>query len=143
MQKYLKLCQKLRSMPKVWENVLIAIFTVQMIFLVYRTIFLVCRKFFFARAVQTFFASSLPYGLMCVKASLWTACCGQKSCQHIDEIDPNSKLLKSNYLSSMLSTQCAAVMKCLWLTRDVPHWCCHSPSDLKPISSTLYEWIFA
>ncbi len=32
MEKYKKVCQKLRSMPKVLENVQIAIFAVQMLF---------------------------------------------------------------------------------------------------------------
>ena len=42
MQTYLKVRQKLRSMPKVWENVLIAIFAVQMLFLAVQMIFFWC-----------------------------------------------------------------------------------------------------
>ncbi len=59
MQKYLKVCPKLRSMPKVWENVL---------FLQYKWYFFDAQyKFFgvqenfFERAVQTFTASLPPY----------------------------------------------------------------------------------
>ncbi len=42
MQKYEKVCQKLRNMPKVWENVLIAIFAVQMLFFAVQMIFFWC-----------------------------------------------------------------------------------------------------
>jgi len=80
MPKYLKVCQKLRSMPKVWENVLIAIFAVQMLFLQYKWYFFGVQykysgvqKKNFERAVQTFAASFAT--LWASFAALWLLFC--------------------------------------------------------------------
>ncbi len=60
MGKYEKVCQKLRSMPKVWENVLLAIFAVQILFF-----FGVQYKFFGVqeKKLRAQYKLLLPYGV--------------------------------------------------------------------------------
>jgi len=59
MPKYLKVFQKLRSMPKVWQNMLIAIFAVQMLFLQY--IFFWCAVQIFGVQEKKFWARSTNF----------------------------------------------------------------------------------